>query len=51
MKARFESNNDLPLSKISNIPVRIIIVRSVFHEDNNYYEQVLLYECLYKHED
>ena len=49
MKARFESNKDLPLSKILNIPVCIIIIRSVFQEDNNYYPQVLLYECLYKH--
>ena len=51
MKARFESNNDLPLSKIFYIPVCIIIVKSVFQEDNNHYPQVLLYECLYKHED
>ena len=51
MKARFESNDELPLSKILNIPVCIIIVKSVFQEDNNYYPQVLLYECLYKHED
>ena len=51
MKARFKSNDDLPLRKILNIPVCIIIVRSVFQEDNNYYPQVLLYECLYKHDD
>ena len=46
MKGRFESNDDLPLSKILNIPVFIIIVKSVFQEDKNYYPQVLLYECL-----
>ena len=51
IKARFESNDDLPLSKILSIPVCIIIVKSVFQKDNNYYPQVLLYECLYKHED
>ena len=51
MKARFESNNDLPLGKILNIPVCIIIVKSVFQKDNNYYPKVLLYECLYKHGD
>ena len=50
MKARFESNDELPLSKILNIPVCIIIVRSVFQEGNNYYPKVLLYKCLYKHE-
>ena len=37
MKARFELNDDLPLSKIVSIPVCIIVVRSVFHKDNNYY--------------
>ena len=30
MKARFESNDDLPLGKILNIPVCIIVVNSVF---------------------
>ena len=40
IKARFESNDDLPLSKTLNIPVCIIIVKSVFQEDNNYYPQV-----------
>ena len=49
MKAKFELNDDLPLSKIVSIPVCIIVVRSVFHKDNNYYPQVLLYECLYKY--
>ena len=51
MKARFESNDYLPLSKILNIPACIIIFKSAFQEDNNYYPQVLLHECLYKHED
>ena len=47
MKATFESNDDLPLGKILNIPVCIIVVKSVFQRDNNCYQQVLLYECLY----
>ena len=34
MKARFESNDDLPLGKVLNIPVCIIIVKSVFQKDN-----------------
>ena len=49
-KVWFESNDDLPLSKILNIPVCIIIVKSVFQKDNNYYPQALLYECLHKHQ-
>ena len=48
IKARFESNDDLPLGKILNIPVCIIVVKSVFQRDNNYYPQVLLYEYLYE---
>ena len=50
MKIEFESNDDLPLGKILNIPVCIIIVRSVFEEDGKYYPQVLLHECLYEYE-
>ena len=51
IKARFESNHDLPLGKILNIPVCIIVVKSVFQRDNSYYPQVLLYECLYEYEE
>ena len=41
MKVRFESNDDLPLGKILNIPVCMIIIKSVFQKDNYYYRQVL----------
>ena len=37
MKIRFQSDDDLPLGKILNIPVCVIIVRSVFQESSNYY--------------
>ena len=46
MKIRFTSDNDLPLGKILSIPVCIIAVGSVFQEDNDYYPQVYLHECL-----
>ena len=51
MKIKFESDDDLPFSKIINIPVCVIIVRAVF-EDSKYYPQVLLHDCFYeyKHE-
>ena len=49
-KIRFESDDDLPLGKILSIPVCIIAVGSVFQEDNNYYPQVYLHECLYEFE-
>ena len=50
MIIKFKSNDDLPLGKILNIPVCIIIVRSVFEEDGKYYLQVLPHECLYEYE-
>ena len=48
MKIRFESDDNLPLGKILNILVCIIVARSVFQGNNNYYPQVYLHECLYE---
>ena len=45
MMARFESNDDIPLGEILNIPECIVVVKNV------YYPQVLLYDCLYRHKD
>ena len=50
MKIKFESDDDLPISKIINIPVCVVIVRGVFEEDSKYYPQVLLHECFYDYE-
>ena len=44
MKIRFESNDDLPLGKMLNIPLFEIVVRSVFQENKKYYPQVFLHE-------
>ena len=49
IKIKFESDDDLPLSKILNIPLCVIIVRSVFQK-NKYYPQVYLPECFYEFE-
>ena len=50
IKTSFESDDNLPLGKILNIPVCIIVARSVFQENSNYYPQACLHdECL--HED
>ena len=51
MKTKFESDDDLPLDKIINIPLCVIIVKSVFEEDGKYYLQVFLLECFYEHEE
>ena len=51
MKIKFESDDDLPISKIINIPVCIIIIRGAFEEDSKYYTKVLLQEYFYEHEE
>ena len=50
MKIRFKIN-DLPLSKIINIPVCVVIVSSILKEDGKYYLQVLLHDCFYKYKE
>ena len=48
MKNKFDSDDDLPLSKTIEIHNLAIVVRAVFHENNKYYPQVLLDDCLCK---
>ena len=48
MEIKFNWNDNLPLIKMIEIPSMIIVVRAVFHENNKYYLQVFLDECLYK---
>ena len=48
MKIKFNSDDELPLNKMIEIPSMIIVVRAVFHENNKYYPQVFIDECLYK---
>ena len=46
MKIKFNSNDDLTLGKILKLHSLTIVVRSVFQEDNKYYPQFFLDECL-----
>ena len=48
MKIKVNLDDELPLNKMTEIPSMIIVVRAVFHENNKYYPQVFLDECLYK---
>ena len=48
MKIQFNSDDELPLNKTIEIPIMTIVVRAVFLENNKYYPQVFLDECLYK---
>ena len=51
MNVTFESDDDLPISKIIIIPVCVITIRSVSEEESKYYPQVLLHDCFYEHEE
>ena len=48
MKIKFNSGDELPLSKMIEIHSTVIIVRAIFLENNKYYLQVFLDKCLYK---
>ena len=48
LKIKFNSDNNFPLNKVLNLHYLTIVVRSVFQEDNKYYPQVFLDECLYE---
>ena len=48
MKIKFNSDDVLPLNITIEISTIIIVVRAAFHENNKYYPQVFLDECLYK---
>ena len=48
IKIEFESDDELLLNKIIEIPIMTIVVRAVFLENDKYYSQVFLDEFLYK---
>ena len=48
MKIKFNSDDNLPLNKQLKFLSVTIIVRSLFEEDDKYYPQVFLGECLYE---
>ena len=48
MKIKFDSDDNLLLTKTVEIPIMTTVVKVVFHENNKYYPQVILDECRYK---
>ena len=48
IKIKFESDDELLLNKIIEIPIMTIVVRAVFLENDKYYSQVFLDEFLCK---
>ena len=51
MKIKFESDDELPLGKIVNVAVYVIIVKGVFEKDSKFYPQFFLHECFYNYEE
>ena len=49
MKIKFDLDDDLLLNKTLEIPnVTILAVRATFYENNKYYPQVFIDECLHE---
>ena len=48
MKIKFNTNDNIPLSKIIYFPTITIIRRSVKQKDGKYCPQLFLDECLYE---
>ena len=48
MKIKFNSRDDIPLSKQFNFPTITVIIRNIFEKDGKYYRQIFLDECLYE---
>ena len=48
MKIKFDSDDSFPLNKKIEIPIVAIVVRAVFYENDKYYTQMFLEECLYR---
>ena len=46
MKIKFNSDDDLPLNRPLKFHMLTIVVRSVLQENNKYYPQFFLDECL-----
>ena len=48
MKIKFNTDDNIPLNKIIHLPAITITIRSVTKDDDRYYPQVFLDECLYE---
>ena len=48
MKIKFYSDDKLLVNKTTEIPSMVIVVRAIFIENNAYYPNFFLDECLYK---
>ena len=46
IKIKLDSDDKLPIDKTIEIPVMVIVVRAIFYENNKYYQQDFLDECM-----
>ena len=51
MKITFDLDNELSLNKSIEIPSMIIVVTVIFLENNKYYQEDFLDECLIKYKN
>ena len=47
-KINFNTNDNLPLSKLLKLYLLTVIVRCIFEEDGKFYPQLFLDDCLYE---
>ena len=50
IKTKFKTNDDLPLNKIINILVCVVVLSGIFKEDGKYYPQILLHDWFFEYE-
>ena len=48
MRIKFKTNDDLIFNEIINIPVCVIVLSSIFKENDEYYPQISLHDCFYE---
>ena len=48
VKIKFNPDDNLPVNKILKLYMLTVIIRTVFQEDNKYYTQFFLDECLHE---
>ena len=48
MEIKFSRDDELPINKMIEISTMTVVLRAAFYENNKYYPEVFLDECLYK---
>ena len=48
MKIKFNADDNLPLNKPLKLHLLTILVRCIFQEDDKFYPQLYLHDCLFE---